>query len=238
MRGLSIGLAIVASTCCAGLFAPANASLLVNGGFEGGPPLNFGSYGRGIVPAGWNSTGVVEIPDIISNAYVAANSGAGGGFATYLYAQEGTQFLDMNGASTNGALYQDVSGLTPGASVTLTFWTGRWAQNSTGNLYATLLDPVANALLGGEHVFFDHQPSLSSGIWTQYSVTGTVGASGTVRVLFAGDSPATDRASLALDNVALTGSVPEPASWAMMIGGFGLVGGALRRRGAGRALTA
>ena len=27
-----------------------------------------------------------------------------------------------------------------------------------------------------------------------------------------------------------TGAVPEPATWAMMIGGFGLVGGALRRR--------
>ena len=29
-----------------------------------------------------------------------------------------------------------------------------------------------------------------------------------------------------------TASVPEPTSWALMIGGFGLVGGALRRRGA------
>jgi hypothetical protein len=27
-----------------------------------------------------------------------------------------------------------------------------------------------------------------------------------------------------------TGAVPEPASWAMMVGGFGLVGGAMRRR--------
>ena len=27
-----------------------------------------------------------------------------------------------------------------------------------------------------------------------------------------------------------TGAVPEPASWAMMVGGFGLVGGALRRK--------
>ena len=26
------------------------------------------------------------------------------------------------------------------------------------------------------------------------------------------------------------GAVPEPASWAMMLGGFGLVGGAMRRR--------
>ena len=29
--------------------------------------------------------------------------------------------------------------------------------------------------------------------------------------------------------------VPEPASWAMMLAGFGLVGGALRRRNGGRA---
>lgn len=31
---------------------------------------------------------------------------------------------------------------------------------------------------------------------------------------------------------AAAGAVPEPASWAMMIGGFGLVGGAMRRRSA------
>jgi len=30
--------------------------------------------------------------------------------------------------------------------------------------------------------------------------------------------------------VAIGGSVPEPASWAMMLGGFGLVGGAMRSR--------
>jgi hypothetical protein len=36
----------------------------------------------------------------------------------------------------------------------------------------------------------------------------------------------------ALDNVAFAGpgAVPEPASWALMLGGFGLVGAALRRR--------
>lgn len=33
----------------------------------------------------------------------------------------------------------------------------------------------------------------------------------------------------------ITASIPEPATWAMMLGGFGLVGGALRSR---RALTA
>jgi hypothetical protein len=33
-------------------------------------------------------------------------------------------------------------------------------------------------------------------------------------------------------NFKLTAAVPEPASWAMMVGGFGVVGGALRRRSA------
>jgi PEP-CTERM motif len=34
------------------------------------------------------------------------------------------------------------------------------------------------------------------------------------------------------------GGVPEPASWALMIAGFGLVGGAMRRRGTVRAVLA
>lgn len=33
-----------------------------------------------------------------------------------------------------------------------------------------------------------------------------------------------------LDDVSVTGPVPEPATWALMIGGFGLTGAALRRR--------
>lgn len=40
-------------------------------------------------------------------------------------------------------------------------------------------------------------------------------------------------ANIALDAVSLTGAaaaVPEPVSWAMMVGGFGLVGGTMRRR--------
>ncbi len=35
---------------------------------------------------------------------------------------------------------------------------------------------------------------------------------------------------VAPETSAPTSTVPEPASWAMMLGGFGLIGGALRRR--------
>lgn len=37
-----------------------------------------------------------------------------------------------------------------------------------------------------------------------------------------------------LGSVTVPGVVPEPATWAMLIGGFGLVGAAMRRRRAGR----
>ena len=39
-----------------------------------------------------------------------------------------------------------------------------------------------------------------------------------------------DANGVAVDNLDYTADVPEPASWAMMIGGFGLVGSAMRRR--------
>jgi hypothetical protein len=48
--------------------------------------------------------------------------------------------------------------------------------------------------------------------------------------------PVTDMDTLALDDIAIgravVDAVPEPATWAMMIAGFGLAGAALRRRGA------
>lgn len=41
---------------------------------------------------------------------------------------------------------------------------------------------------------------------------------------------ASSQNSFEVDNLAVSGAVPEPATWAMMIGGFGAVGFAMRRR--------
>ena len=56
-----------------------------------------------------------------------------------------------------------------------------------------------------------------------YNVTGTGGSD---QISFAFQN---QPAYFALDNISLS-AVPEPATWAMMIGGFGMVGGAMRRR--------
>lgn len=51
----------------------------------------------------------------------------------------------------------------------------------------------------------------------------------TIRFQFLSDGSVVST-GIRIDNLEITGSgVPEPASWAMMLGGFGLVGGAMRR---------
>ena len=50
-------------------------------------------------------------------------------------------------------------------------------------------------------------------------------------VLFTGGTQGGGAETYNLDNLAFgPGGVPEPAAWAMLIGGFGVVGGAMRRR--------
>ncbi len=60
--------------------------------------------------------------------------------------------------------------------------------------------------------------------------TGSFVASGTTSTVLFTNSSFVDDTDVALDNVNVTAAVPEPASWGMMIIGFGLAGVAARRR--------
>ena len=80
----------------------------------------------------------------------------------------------------------------------------------------------------------DNTGTRSIGGWTNLSYT--LGASAslastTLRFLQPNNSSSCCD-HWAVDNVLVTttGAVPEPATWAMFIGGFGMIGGALRRR--------
>jgi PEP-CTERM motif len=70
--------------------------------------------------------------------------------------------------------------------------------------------------------------ALTDTNWLSGNLFFTVFAPTTLTFRAAGTS---DSLGIYLDDIGLTGtSVPEPASWAMMLGGFGLVGSAMRRR--------
>jgi len=65
-------------------------------------------------------------------------------------------------------------------------------------------------------------------LFNHYSYTFTT-APGLVQVQFTNFASSTDNTDAFVDNVSLQ-AVPEPATWAMMIGGFALVGASMRRR--------
>jgi PEP-CTERM motif len=76
------------------------------------------------------------------------------------------------------------------------------------------------------------QPANFNGSWQQYSFRITAASIGNQYLNFGFFA---DSGTLALDNVSVTlvdqiSAVPEPASWAMLIAGFGLAGATMRRR--------
>ena len=101
----------------------------------------------------------------------------------------------------------DESGEAAGTQIGANF--GTWSQGGLSAPYGSLVGRIGGIyqLLG-----------------TNFS--GPAWASGTLE-LFYWDSNSFDNSGRITVRV---GDVPEPASWAMMLGGFGLIGGALRSR--------
>lgn len=121
---------------------------------------------------------------------------------------------------------------------------------------------ISRLIQAGDYVlsfYYSDRPSVSAasngidvllGNSTLYSVAGGLGGAQTnwtqKTVSFSIDAPTTlsfaatgisDSFGGYLDDIRLQ-AVPEPGTWAMMIAGFGIIGGAMRRRGARSLATA
>jgi hypothetical protein len=71
-------------------------------------------------------------------------------------------------------------------------------------------------------------PAPGNGSWTSSATNGLFNVSGTANETFSGITLMTSQNSFEIDNLAV--AIPEPATWAMMIMGFGAIGFAMRRR--------
>ncbi|WP_235532780.1 PEPxxWA-CTERM sorting domain-containing protein [Sphingomonas sp. Leaf412] len=91
-------------------------------------------------------------------------------------------------------------------------------------LNGVLLTPPGNLDLGGG----------STTAWAQYSARFTATAGSTLTFAATG---ASDSLGGYVDNIGLS-AVPEPSTWALMILGFGAMGGAMRRRRTAEPATA
>lgn len=163
-------------------------------------------------------TQILDGVDLIHNNYVQ-------GPTVLVDASDGVNFIDMNQANAIGGLQQVVAAVI-GQSYMLTLDTTAWATNSLGGIIGyELYDPTSSLTLASG----SYQDSVG-GTW----ITRTLSANATsasigVRI----KAIQSTQAGMGLDNVRLTtvaiGAIPEPATWAMMLFGFGLIGSAMRR---------
>ena len=141
-------------------------------------------------------------------------------FAAVSFAREDVALL-LNENAGGGSATRLISGLTPGAQYTLSFLLS--GDNRPGQAYV-LTGGIAGLSFTVNGV--DGAPGTNPGSLLSYGFTAT----NTSHLLSFGQASITE-ASPIIDNITITSAaIPEPATWAMLLAGFGMVGFAARRR--------
>ena len=212
---IGLGLVALATT----LAAPAS-SAVVTLDFEGIDDLtSVGSYYNG---GGGTNYGISFSDDTL--AIVDSDAGGSGNFANEPSASTVMFFLDSNNAVLNYA-----AGFDTGFS----FWYSS-ATAATVTIYSD--ENKTGSVLGTIDLAAQHTQNCAgdpNGTFCNWTNIGTTFAGSAKSIDFGGTANFT-----AYDNITFgsavagggSGAVPEPATWAMMIGGFGAIGGAMRYR--------
>jgi PEP-CTERM motif-containing protein len=219
------------------------ADLVQNGGFETtttGVSSEFGSQFPSQQVAGWTSTsyswvftsGTADANPVVAQgidgplslwgpAHSVANGLTG--------SPAGGNFIAVDPSYRQGTVDQIINGLVAGDVYTLNFdfagaqqfgFDGEtqegWDVSLGAETHSTLTIDLAN------HGFSGWQHATMS-----FTATG---ASETLSFLATGGPSSSQPPFALLDGVSLTGGVPEPAAWSLMIMGFGGIGASVRRR--------
>lgn len=199
--------------------------LIVNGSFEAD---NFGTGGGG------QRLGLIG--NDVTGWYIPSGNG------TYPWglqnvnqysagpADTGNQWLILGqvGASQDFTIQQTVNGLTPGQSYTMTFALAS-EQGSSGAVGE--LSWLSGSSTGPQDFTAPVRGSTYWNPWGHFSETFVATATSATFQMkdLAVEFPGGD--DLGLDSFSiLTGGVPEPGTWALMLAGFGALGVSLRAR--------
>jgi hypothetical protein len=175
--------------------------------------------------------GAAAAADFTVSAFDNSSSGTGVGLATISLSagQQFTVSVDANDLWSAGALprWSNADGLTGNRFATGTDESGEPAGTLIGQDFGLHTQNGLSAPFG---TLVGELGGVFEVLGTNFS--GPAWNSGTL-TLFYWDSNNFDNTGSVLASVAAV--VPEPASWSLMIGGFGLAGAMLRRRRAARA---
>ncbi|MFM9853306.1 MAG: PEPxxWA-CTERM sorting domain-containing protein [Sphingomonadaceae bacterium] len=215
--------------------APAQATIVFSDNFNtengGATALNFRGF------TNFLSTGSRDV-DLVATPNPFGITCAGGSGSC----------VDLDGSPGPGTLASRNSfAFNTGDVVRLSFLLGGSQRGRTDNWFSGF-DFGANTLItsfgsnyfgtdtvsaGGTFSGFSVGTSVNSpDPFSLRSIFFTAGQAGSLTFNFGTDSA--DNVGPLLDNVSLdiTAAVPEPATWMMLLAGFGLIGAAMRRRGA------
>ena len=202
---------VIAAAVALSAASQASAAGVVNGNFETGP--------FGVTPTGFTVSPGNEIVAVQASIYVPCCG------VTGTAAELANHFAAFGGGSQpNISTLDQIITTAVGARLHFTFDFGVLGSG-TQTIFANAFEADGNTLLSSFSVTRNADNNLST-TFGRFSFNA-IAASSITRLSFSVDGPAQSVDAI-LDNVGV--AVPEPASWAMMIAGFGIVGGAMRRR--------
>lgn len=208
------------------------ADLIVDGGFEnpvvttpdqhqsGNVTYAVGSQFGGDQNNAWTVVGVGSGVTVTSNTEYTGSPSS----PTYYNAHSGGQWLDLSGVDDNGerqGVAQTIA-TNAGTTYTLGLWLGTFIDGTSS------IEVDVNGVVAG--TFSNPTPGSSPGAginYAQFMLPVLASSSSTTIAIYQTGG----RSAVGLDDVSFNApeaSVPEPASWATMMAGFGLIGSVVR----------
>jgi len=216
---------IAGATLAAVTASSANATVYIAYSYGGGP----------VTLAAWDPTDATWAATLAPNLKVTTTSGSAGTYPSVLDSTASVRYTGGPGPAPLALdIFVTVDNLT---SILAKFDSGLTENVLVGNWSVTesTFVSASNALYGGTLLATKTFGGPSSQTATFDSLSGNWNLTGPFSVTHQYHivAPTSGPTSLALSTISVNANaVPEPAVWAMMLGGFGLAGLSLRTRAA------